>query len=157
VIADLIAAELAATVGGRRPVTPGAAFVTGPGELAASHGVRHVIHVAAVQGEPGAGFQQIRKIDRCVTSALTAADQLAYASAAVRTILFPVLGVGVAGASVPHTVRAMVDAAVDYLTATPETPLRAVYFLAYTDLELAAFDEVIHGTPNLVPIDTPAG
>jgi len=153
VTGDLIADALRAAVGERRPVAPGAAFVTGAGSLADSNDVRYVIHVAAVQGEPGAGFRQVREIGRCVTSALAEADRLAQAGQPVRTILFPLLGTGSAGAEVRPTVSALLRSAVDYLDLTTHTALEAIYFLAYSDLELAVFEEVLRALPRLVPVD----
>jgi O-acetyl-ADP-ribose deacetylase (regulator of RNase III) len=157
---DVIADELAAVVGHRRPVAPGTALVTGSGSLAGSNNVRHVIHVAAVQGEPGAGFRQVRQVGSCVANALHEAERLAAADPRVRSILFPLLGVGVAGAALAPTVRTLLRAAIDHLAATPDTALRAIYFLAYTEAELAALDGGIEETRRLTPVtatDRPPG
>jgi O-acetyl-ADP-ribose deacetylase (regulator of RNase III) len=155
VTADLIANGLAAAVGDRRPVAPGSVFVTGAGALTASNNVRHVIHVAAVQGEPGSGFRQVRRVGQCVTNALIEAERLTRAGRPARTILFPLLGVGVAGAELTSTVQTLLDAAVNYLIATATTTLSTIYFLAYTDLELAALDAILCASPHLVPVDRP--
>jgi len=152
VITDVIADELAAAVGEHRPVAPGSAFLTSAGALTASNKVHHIIHVAAVHGEPGCGFRQVRQVGRCVTSALTEADRLAGARQQARTILFPLLGAGVAGAELTPTVHALLDAAVSYLTVTTTTALSTVYFLAYTDLELATLDGILRAS-SLVPAD----
>jgi O-acetyl-ADP-ribose deacetylase (regulator of RNase III) len=152
VTADLIADELAAKVGDRRPVAAGTAIVTGAGQLLGSHNVHYIVHVAAVHGEPGAGFRQVRIVDRCVTAALTEAERLAGDAQPVRTILFPLLGTGVAGAEAKPTVSVLLDAAVDYLLATPDTRLRAIYFLAYTPDELDAFEDVLRRSVWLVPV-----
>ncbi|WP_433064022.1 macro domain-containing protein [Dactylosporangium sp. CS-033363] len=149
VVDDLIARELADLVDGRRPVAPGAAFVTGPGVLAETNGVRWIVHVAAVHGEPGAGFRQIRHVGACVANALTHADRLARDDTAVRTILFPMLGTGGAGASVPATATELVDAAADHLAAVPGTPLRGIYFLAFNDAERAALEQALAAHPAL--------
>jgi O-acetyl-ADP-ribose deacetylase (regulator of RNase III) len=140
---DLIADELRARAHGRLPVTPGTAVLTGSGRLADTNGVRYVIHVAAVQGEPGAGFRQIRRIGDCVTNALACADGLAGADEQVRSVLIPVLGAGTGGGSVESTVEDLVTAALDYLTGTPDTALDTVHFLAYSAMEQAAFGRVI--------------
>lgn len=132
--------------------------VTGPGCLGASHNVRYLIHVAAVQGEPGAGFRQIRNIEGCVLNTLTAAEEVASADPSVRTILIPLLGTGVAGARIGGTVRALLGAAIDHIVSTPGARLRDIYFLAYTRQELSQIDEVIRRTSMLVPADgEPAG
>lgn len=95
VVNDYIADELARTVAGRSPVAPGTAITTGAGELTKRNGVRNVIHVASVQGEPGAGYRQVRDVGRCVTSVLVRAllgAALDYLAAEprtrIRTILF---------------------------------------------------------------------
>jgi O-acetyl-ADP-ribose deacetylase (regulator of RNase III) len=149
VVDDVIADELARVVGNHRPVAPGAAFVTGPGELATTNGVRRIIHVAAVHGEPGAGFRQVRQVGACVANALAQAERLAAEDGSLRTILFPLLGVGMAGASVPQTATELVAAAADHLAATPGTLLRGIYFLAYQDTERAALGQALDGHPAL--------
>lgn len=144
---DVIAEELALRVGTHRPVAPGTVVVTGAGALTASNNVRHIIHVAAVQGEPGAGFQPVRDIGWCVTNALVQATELAEADPSVRSVLFPLLGTGMAGGAIRPTARAMVLATLDYLIQQPGTPLRVVSFLAYTEREHAVFTEVLRDLP----------
>jgi hypothetical protein len=150
---DVIADELAAAVGTRRPVTPGTAIVTGAGRLTETHNVRFVIHVAGVHGEPGAGFRQVRNIGDCVTNALDQADRLTRTGHQASTILIPVLGVGMGGGAVEPTVRQLLSAALDYLAATPDTALHTVYFLAYTETEHAAFTNAIATNRHLSPTD----
>ena len=147
VTADCIADELAAKVGRRRPVAPGTVIVTTAGALTESNNVRHIVHVAAVHGEPGAGFRQVQNIGWCVTNALIEAERLADRDDHIRTILIPLLGTGVAGANIESTVRAMLDAALDHLIARPNTSLRAIYFLAYRNTELAVFRTLWRLTP----------
>ena len=140
VVRDLIAEDLEANAGPHRPVAPGAVVVTGPGELAGSHHVRNVIHVAAVHGEPGAGFRQVRNLDWCVTNALRCAEDLA-AHLPRGSVLFPLLGTGMAGADIRHTARTMVTAAVDYVRAHPDTGLRRILLLGYTRAEYRAIED----------------
>ncbi len=142
---DLVADELEALAAPRRPVAPGTALVTGSGALEGTNNVRHVVHVAAVQGEPGAGYRQVSDIGGCVTTALARVEPLG-----VRTILFPLLGTGVAGADVTHTARMVVQAAVYHVERHPETPLRRISFLAYDDHERFALQEAVGMLP-LVP------
>jgi transcriptional regulator with XRE-family HTH domain len=132
---DIIYAELDRKLSGRRPVRPGAAILTGAGELA-RFGISHVVHVAAVQGEPGAGFRQIREVGRCVTNAMATVDSIV-ADPAPDTILFPLLGTGQGGGELRPTIGALVGSAIDYFTMTPRTRIAAVYFLAYLDVELS--------------------
>jgi O-acetyl-ADP-ribose deacetylase (regulator of RNase III) len=141
VIHDCIAEELDRKVAGRRPVPPGTAIITGAGELR-RNGVRYVVHVATVQGEPGSGFRQIREIGRCVTSVMTEVDRIAGQPPA-ETILFPLLGTGQGGGEIRPTVSSLIGAAVDYFTTNPGTHITSVFFLAYTDVELAACEQVL--------------
>lgn len=150
VVEDLIADDLDAKVAARRPVTPGTVITTTAGVLATTHNVRHVMHVAAVHGEPGAGFRQVRDIGWCVTNALTHAERLAETSGA-NSILFPLLGTGVAGATVTPTARAMVLAALDHLAQHPKTRLSRIYFLGYNQHEKSTLDEIIRTMP-LTPV-----
>ena len=140
IVSDVIADELDDRVRTVRPVAPGAAVVTGAGALTASHNVQRIIHVASVQGEPGAGYRQIRNVGVCVTNALHHAERLAD-DLPNRTVLFPMLGTGVAGADVAATASAMVTAAVDHLVQYPDTGLRRLCFLAYNDREHRALED----------------
>lgn len=136
---DLVADELAGKVAGRTPVTAGTAIVTSAGRLAEKNRVRHIIHSAAVQGEPGSGYRQVRGLDRCVREVLRTAEQLGGGS-----IIFPLLGTGAGGAEPAATARAIIGAAVEYLRATPDSTISTVYFLAYTDWELSACQDAAH-------------
>ena len=140
VLRDLIAHELEANTGPHRPVAPGTAVVTGSGALAASHQVRNVIHVASVHGEPGAGYRQVRNLDWCVTNVLRCAEELV-PELPRGSVLFPLLGVGVAGAQVGQTARTMIAAAVEYVRTRPDTGLRRIMFLGYDRGEYQAIEE----------------
>jgi O-acetyl-ADP-ribose deacetylase (regulator of RNase III) len=146
IVEDTVARELTAKVEAHRPVMPGAAFVTGPGALAESHNVRAIIHVASVQGEPGAGFRQVRDVGACVTNALALADRMG-----LESVLFPLLGVASGRGDVRATAAAMTIATIDHLTARPATALRAVYFLGYTRSELAVVTECLTDSAFLQP------
>lgn len=148
VVRDLIADELEANTGPHRPVAPGTAVVTEAGELAATHHVRNVIHVAAVYGEPGAGFRQVRNLDWCVTNVLRSAEDLA-PHLPRGSVLFPLLGTGTAGADVGHTARTMVAAAVNYVRACEDTALRRILFLGYNRTEYRAIEDAF-GANGLV-------
>ncbi|MEJ3749549.1 macro domain-containing protein [Actinomycetes bacterium KLBMP 9797] len=135
---DVIADELAANVAGHRPVEPGSIVVTGSGELRQRNGVRYVIHVAAVHGEPGSGFRPMNEMSRCVTNALRAAENLEVPDNEHVIVLFPLLGTGSAGGDVFPIATLLIHAARNYLRATMATRIETVLFLAYTDLELQA-------------------
>jgi O-acetyl-ADP-ribose deacetylase (regulator of RNase III) len=146
VVEDLVADDLEAKVAGRRPVAPGTVITTTAGMLTTTHNVRHIMHIAAVQGEPGAGFRQVRDIGWCVSNALIHAECLAATSGA-NSILFPLLGTGVAEATITPTARAMVLAALDHLAQHPETRLSRIYFLAYNQREKSRLNEVLRAMP----------
>lgn len=147
VVDDRIADELTRKVAGRWPVPPAAAVVTGSGELWRC-GVSHVVHVAAVQGEPGSGFRQIQEVGRCVTNVMAEVDKID-TEPEPRTILFPLLGAGQGGGELEATVSALVGAAVDYFSSVRPTRITTVYFLAYTDAELAACEKLFNGSSRL--------
>lgn len=149
VVDDVIANELQAVVS-VRPVAPGTAFVTGSGALADTNQVRWIIHVAAVTGEPGAGYRQVRDLGLCVRNALVEADRLG-ADDPARSILIPMLGAGVAGGPVEPTATELVDAAADYLAATPATRLRVINFLAYRSTEQRALERALRQHPAIAP------
>lgn len=156
VVHDHIADELTRKVAGRTPVAPGTAIATGSGELARSNGVRYVIHVAAVQGEPGEGYRQVLDVGRCVTNALAEAERLGTGDdAPVRSILFPLLGTGVGGGDLEPTFTVLLGAAMDYLAARPDTGIKTVYFLAYTDIELDVCRRVLDHSSRLCEICPP--
>jgi O-acetyl-ADP-ribose deacetylase (regulator of RNase III) len=147
VVVDTIAEELARKVAGRVPVPPATAVVTGAGELN-RNGVRHIVHVAGVHGDPGAGFRQVREVGRCVINVLAELDRLGE-DAQARTVLFPLLGVGQGGGALEPTVDALVNAAIDHFAAIPHTKVGTVLFLAYTDAELRCCKRVFIRHPRL--------
>ncbi|MET0492739.1 MAG: hypothetical protein ABW000_06355 [Actinoplanes sp.] len=89
---DLIADKLAGKIAADRPVEPGSVVYTGAGELRRRNAVRHVLHAAAVHGEPGSGFRPMTEIGRCVTNALLATASLDFPDDEAVTVLFPLLG-----------------------------------------------------------------
>lgn len=142
VIKDDVAEELARAVLGQTPVTAGTAVATSAGKLAETHRVRHIIHSAAVQGEPGIGYRQVRGLERCVRWALRLAEKLSEDQDPY-SIIFPLLGTGEGGGDPAETARTLIGAAVDYLLGAQESRIRTVYFLAYTDRELAACQDAL--------------
>jgi O-acetyl-ADP-ribose deacetylase (regulator of RNase III) len=148
VIKDVIAEELKRKVSGRTPVAAGSTITTGAGELGVRNGVRHIIHVAAVHGEPGEGYRQVADIGRCVTNVLREAERLATTDS-VRSVLLPLLGTGVAGGDLDLTVHAMVGAVVDHFARRGESGLRVVCLLASTARERDACRAVLGKGPFL--------
>lgn len=146
---DLIAEELASRVGDRRPVAAGSAIVTSSGTLAESHGVRFLVHVAAVEGQPGAGYRPVRDIGLAVDRALTAAAAPGFTEPA-HSILFPLLGAGAGGAPIEATAERLLSAVADHLKSGASPKLERVLVLAYTDAELAACLRVLEMSPDVI-------
>src|SRR3954447_2063671 len=91
---DVINDELTALMGGSYAVPPAHVIATGAGQLTPNNGVKHVFHVAAVEGGIGLGYRVIESVDRCVTNALKLADSPAFRDKNLRSVLFPLLGIG---------------------------------------------------------------
>jgi O-acetyl-ADP-ribose deacetylase (regulator of RNase III) len=157
VVQDTIAEDLSQQLAGWTSVAPGTAVVTGSGELARSNGVRLIVHVAAVQGEPGEGYRVVRDVGQCVTNALRRLEDLNVGSteeAPVRSALFPLLGTGEGGGDLITTVPALLGAALDHLGSVPEPTVRTVYCLAYTEQELRVCRDVFDSNSRLTRIPT---
>jgi O-acetyl-ADP-ribose deacetylase (regulator of RNase III) len=137
VTGDLVADALAAEVCGRTPVTAGTAIATTAGNLTRTNNVRHIIHSAAVQGEPGTGYRQVRGIDRCVAEALRLAESLADEQETL-SIIFPLLGTGEGGADPDSTAGPLIRAILHHLDTASPGRVTPVHVLAYTDRELSA-------------------
>ncbi|PSL53375.1 hypothetical protein B0I31_109165 [Saccharothrix carnea] len=135
VVQDHIADELARALAGHDGVPGGTAIMTGAGGLAAK-GVRRVVHVAAVHGEPGSGFRQIPEVGRCLTNALALVGR--GDPRPPKSVLVPLLGAGTGGGAARPTADSLVDAAIDHFRTVPDTPVEIVYLLAYTDAEFDA-------------------
>lgn len=148
---DTIAQEIAASMAGQSQVVPGTALITGSGELSASNNVRHIVHVAAVHGEPGEGYRQIHDVGRCVTNALAEVERLGESDPAVQTVLIPLLGAGTGNADAESTVRTLLGAAMDFLS-TDQSIIRKVLFLAYNERDLTACTAAFTTNPHLAAV-----
>jgi DNA-binding SARP family transcriptional activator len=154
VVDDVIASELSRKLGQYAPVLPGTVVATGPGELV-RYGVSRVLHVAAVQGEPGAGYRQIREIGRCVTNVMTEIDNIGELPQKT-TVLFPILGVGQGGGQLESTVNSMLGAALDYFDASAKSKVSAILFLAYTKIEISTCSSIFSENTKIFAVDAGA-
>jgi O-acetyl-ADP-ribose deacetylase (regulator of RNase III) len=148
---DVIADELKAIMldRGKRAVSPAAVLVTSAGQLTARNRVKRIYHVASVQGQGGgAGYRAISEMGRCVTSALERATDRGDA----KSILFPLLGTGVAGSAAGEVAEQMVEAAAKYLADHPGAPIRIVYFLAYRRSDLHHWERAAESCRLLEPL-----
>jgi nudix-type nucleoside diphosphatase (YffH/AdpP family) len=126
---DTIGKALAAEMGTRNFVKPGTVLSTGSGELARSHNVRQIFHVAAVAGNIGAGIStSIATVELAIDNVLKAIAAKRYRSA-----LIPLFGTGSGGYSAAEAAPRLVKRAYAFLRDNPKSALRAVYFLAYSE------------------------
>ena len=147
---DVIAKELAKKMKGKGSVPPATVIPTGPGELRASHEVKAIFHAAAVEGEIGEGYRPIANLGKCITNALALFDSPQFRAQRLRTILFCLLGAGVAPPQdVDCIVRTLVEGALSYLDAHPDTAAEEIYFLAYKEAELDICMSVLSSYPEL--------
>ncbi|MEV6317110.1 hypothetical protein [Streptomyces sp. NPDC051776] len=153
-IHDTIALELAERMTGRSRIMPGHVLTTGPGGLADSHQVKRIIHVAAVEGEPGVGYRQVGDVGRCVRNVLGEMDRLNTAGEELHSVVLPLFGVGGGNGDLRQTVESMVAASVDYFRSHGASRICTVYLLAFTDVQEAVCRLTLDLEPQL---DTAAG
>lgn len=130
---DTIADELERLMNGAKWVQPGTVLVTSAGQLAKSHRVKRIFHVAAVQGQLGIGYGPVPDVGACVRNALATADNPELAGAKLRSMLLPLMGTGTGGADLRVTLRTLIDAAINFFERTPTSKIATAYFLAFTD------------------------
>jgi len=140
---DTIAGSLTKKLGKVGQVAAGFVIVADPGELAGSNGVKHIFHVASVAGEQGTGYRPIGRIQDCVTHCLKKADDTTALPDRVTSILFPLMGTGSGQGHLEETVERLIKAAITYLLQHDATRVEDVYFLAYSDLDLAICQKVL--------------
>jgi O-acetyl-ADP-ribose deacetylase (regulator of RNase III) len=137
VLEDTIADDLSACMRGRGKlvVPPAAVIATTSGKLAETHGVKRILHVAAVQGEPGAGYRPIAEIGRCATHILERVDADDALGDGV-SIVFPLLGTGVGLGQANEIAAKIVAATAEYLHQYDASRVTRVYLLAYRQSDL---------------------
>jgi O-acetyl-ADP-ribose deacetylase (regulator of RNase III) len=140
---DAISTELEQKLGDAVTMSPASVLVTGSGYLQETNRVSRIFHVAAVYGQPGVGYRQINAVGPCMYNALERFDQEVAAGLAAQSLLIPIFGGGQARADLRSTVRTCLLAAVDYLKTHPQSRVRQLYLLAYTEAELAAYQAVL--------------
>ncbi|MFH8840121.1 hypothetical protein [Streptomyces sp. NPDC017868] len=148
-VQDTIASELARRMSGVSGVMAGQVVTTASGELIESHGVRRIVHVAAVEGEPGSGYRQVRDVGRCVRNVLAELDRLNREGEDLQSVVLPLFGTGASDGDLRGTVETMVSAIVDYLRTHPSSLVAEVFLLAYTDVHEALCRLVLDLEPQL--------
>lgn len=149
--ADLIQQELGAIMDGERSVPEAEVIATGPGELKKKYGVKAVFHAASVRGAIGEGYEPVPGIHRCITNALALMDDPDRngAGSELSTILIPLLGIGNTRGDFRPLFGKQVEAALEYLTDNPTSKIEAVYFLAWSEQELALCQSVFRSFERL--------
>ncbi|MGH3828954.1 MAG: macro domain-containing protein [Pseudonocardiaceae bacterium] len=152
VIDDTIARELAAVLGGRESVTPGTVYVTSAGSLAATRGVKKIFHAATTQGIPGSGYQVMRDVEKCVTTALWRMDHERYRDDKLRSIFFPMMGTGEGGGAVNVVAGRLIRAAVSYFMSNPASNVTTVFFSGWNWRDLDACLAALDGLDDVEPM-----
>ena len=132
VIDDLIAKDLRKVTRGR-DCLPGNIVVTTSGELEMFNHVKRIFHAASVIAEPGAGYRPIGNIAVCVRNALRKADSAELADLELNSILFPLMGAGTTRSNAQDVANKLIDEALEYVKRNPQSRIKKIYFLAYTE------------------------
>ncbi|MEW2553054.1 hypothetical protein AB0957_15125 [Streptomyces zhihengii] len=146
---DTIALELSKHMAGRSQVAAGHVLMTGPGELRESHQVKRIAHVAAVEGEPGAGFRQVLDLGRCVRNIMAEVDRLNQSGEALHSVVLPLLGTGGGNSDLRETAEILISSVIGYFQAHPGSKIRVVYLLGFTDIQAAVCRAVLESAPDL--------
>jgi len=153
VVEDSIADELRVRVGNREAVTPGTVYVTGSGALAANRLVKKVFHAATVQGVPGGGYRVIPDVEKCVAACLSRMDHERYRDEGLTSIVFPMMGTGVAGGQVEAIAPRLMRSVVSYFYLNPDSLVETVYFSAWNHRDLEACQTALQRLEEIKPID----
>jgi len=166
IIDDTIQESLRGMIGDRAHVRIGAVVVTESGMLRATHNVKRIFHVAAVEGGLGTGVKaDPAKLKDCVEKVLRRVDRenntfqrqaakvfwqwlgkllgRKFRDSNFDSILFPMMGSGDGRVPVEAVAKEILPAAVRYLRTTPDTTIRQIYFLAYKLRDKSACDKVL--------------
>ena len=147
---DTIANELAQVMGSNLIVHPTSVLVTGAGGLQKTHNVKKIFHVAAVYGEIGFGYRPINNIEACITNCLIKADSEGFSNLGLKSILFPLMGTGVARGNLEEIAERLIRAAVSYMETTKNSMIECAYFLTSTDVELETCKAILGKYDKLV-------
>ncbi len=148
---DLIQQQLDEIMAGERSVPEAAVIATGPGELRNKYGVKAIFHAASVRGAIGEGYEPIRGIHRCITNALSLMDdpERNVAGTRLSSILIPLLGIGFVRGDFRPLLERQVEAALEYFAENPTSNVEQVYFLAWSEQELALCQSVFRTFESL--------
>ncbi len=154
---DFIYRKLIERAPSQRPVDPGTAVLTPSGHLKA-RGVQAICHVAAVQPHqwgqawtPGAGYEAVADVGKCVRNAFTKIDHAPLRIGLPKTVrlLLPIIGSGNGRAETAMVVPKLIMAATDYLMATPGSRIVGVFLGAYTEQDKRICSAALDQAPHL--------
>jgi hypothetical protein len=144
---DTIADALKEKLGNRYSAEPGEVLVTTSGRLAETHGVKAVLHAAAVTGAPGRGFEPIAddQLAETVGRVIATARQLIRKgdpAPAGHSLIMPLFGTGQARRDPAIIAGQLIEAAIESLSHDPEAgagapDLELVLFSAFTQDDVA--------------------
>jgi O-acetyl-ADP-ribose deacetylase (regulator of RNase III) len=146
---DTIGEALTRELRGEKSVHPTSVIATEAGSLRENNNVKWIFHVASVVGEPREGYRPIEAIERCVTKALQLTEKAPFHNDALGSILFPIFGTGPGGGPLEVHAERCVNAAINYLESNAESPVRVVYFYAWSDVALETCKAVVQANERL--------
>ena len=147
---DTIGKALAAELRPRSFVKPGTVLQTAAGELEKTHNVRRIFHVACVAGSIGAGLSTtLQNIEMSMDNVLKAIS----AEKRYRSALVPLLGTGQSGFPVVRVAPLLVKRTLAFFRENPKSPLREVYFLAYSEGDLETLRSAIKEFSSVEPAE----
>jgi O-acetyl-ADP-ribose deacetylase (regulator of RNase III) len=149
---DIIANELKQKMGTRTRVEPTTVFMTSPGELEKTHGVKAVFHVASVVGTPGSGYRPIENVEDCVTKVLDLAEAENAALQKCKSVLLPLLGSGTGQVDLAAISDKLLKRAITHLESNLDGRIDSIYFLTWTSRHLEICKDVL-GKCGKIKID----
>lgn len=177
---DAIEHSLRRRMGQVPSVEPGVVIATPAGALTERNKVKLLMHVAALQGEPGRGYRPIGDYPGCVHRVLTEVDRLNRSphvstlaggwrrrempegaelhGLGCKSVLFPLFGSRSPGQHPRSVAENLFRAAIVYFEQHPDTAIEEVYFLAFTvqDQELCERAlGLMHSQNRLKPTELP--
>ncbi len=130
---DTIGNALAKEMGTRTFVMNGTVLRTTSSELAKTHGVRQIFHVASVAGSIGKGVStSLQNIEMSMDNVLKAISS----AKLYKSALIPIFGTGQGGITVEEVGPKLVQRAAAFFKANPRSELKEIYLLAYSEGDL---------------------
>ncbi len=147
---DTLGKALAAELRPRSFVKPGTVLQTHAGELENTHNVRRIFHVASVAGSIGSGLSSsLSNIEISMDNVLKTIS----AGKRYRSALIPMLGTGQGGFPVGRVAPLLVKRTLAFFRENPKSPLREVYFLAYSEGDLEILRNAIKEFSSIEPVE----